>query len=82
MKLYREVKGEEDHKHILFENGKGYVCDLEPIEITEEEIGQVAHNRATHKENIGDGEVDVTDIRVKIGFADGVKWILSNLKGE
>ena len=77
MKLYREVKGEEDHKHILFENGKGYVCDLEPIEITEEEINAYAYWQAQEYTDYEDEQADIRD-----NIRDGINWALSKLKGE
>ena len=73
MKLYREVKGEEDHKHILFENGKGYVCDLEPIEITEEEIVEIVNGIAKDDEYAQFGQECATQ---------GIIAILSKLRGE
>ena len=76
MRLFREVKESDDPKYTVISEGEHYdkqwVCDVEPIEVTEGDIEKIMEESLPPWRN----EFH------KDAFRQGCKAILSKLKGE
>ena len=75
MKIYRETTDDTVLSILHYKTGK-VVCDVEPIEITEEEIHKIANQYV-----IIDSE-GLPDEEVPYFTMEGAKAILSKIQGE